>query len=1062
MNQNVSRQAVASNVAHFKHCDFVFESLRSHSVLKRVKYEFSSNTAPLVSLGMRADKKNKLVRQSLIGQLRNIRKRLHRDVEDATMLRKQKQVKFGVRLFFGRTSGSHKQHRSFWQLWSELAHHSVRLVGVEKHRFARLGRPHRSRLAAAKEKDLDKALACAEQRLGHVELGLHRLRHPLVLVTRVLARQTRKSVERFDAVIAGLLLTKCQPDRARQRSNEVHSRRAVLGDSKQKGGAGRTKYDGTRRDAMEAVWKYLLVRLGFARFFSCTDWSSRSCLTRSAGGGGAIHKEPRGFPVTALVASFFPSLLTVVPLSSDVYVNMIQRETVVPQQIQDELYPGFDRLVEGQTAFLALIKDQPPPADLLSLYRKKMELCEQPMLLYLGNVSRALGVLLELLATNKTWKVYMEGAVLDAKAKGRDFQTFLVMPRLHLTKLLTIMSPFECCKPAARALEQLETRCRNVSGKAAAEDAKNKPGIPGISKLKLPFPEFSERTTRRLVRDGKFMTQATGLGSGASKKKAKEAGYWCCDDCLLWGAVKGPVKSCVRFLQVQMTTERLDEGGFAIDLTDPGTGHSVSVVCADEAAKSIWESDLNDWIGYAIELDRRQRRDETERMHFEMEERARQEAERMRQMEIERQAVAARRAEEEKKAAERARLAEIERQERMRVEAEQAKIAEQQRKQEAERQRVIEQQRQEKMRQDAEKARQLESERVEAERARMAEVERQRQSDAAKQAAAMAAMPPPPALPPVRAPPPSSLPPPILSPGRGSGNPNLASPPPPLVAPPSFERVPTSPMVTNSPSLGRTNSHPTPSPSFQPMQPGVPPAALSPPMPALNRNNSGSMSTSMPSIVQLQSPGRNSSNQQVGAIPSATIRPVASPRSAAPAGRGSSVGAAVALPGSPVGSTTPKLSRGESGVVRRSDDGFAAPVVNSMLPQTESTGPRLPQARAEKPPPWGEKLQVSFLSFSNFSFFVSAATGGSSPTTGPPPAVPPLGWTASSPSLSSSGNYSVPLASPPSTPPASTAAGPRLPQARVEKPPPWETNANQGPRVPQKRTEAPPPWEVNK
>jgi hypothetical protein len=136
----------------------------------------------------------------------------------------------------------------------------------------------------------------------------------------------------------------------------------------------------------------------------------------------------------------------------------------------------------------------------------------------------------------------MEGAILDSKAKGRDLHCFLILPRAHLGRLIAIMCPFEEGKSTARALEQLEVRWRSAAGKSATEDAKAKTGVPGLSKIK----EIAERPSRRLVREGKFLCQAAGLGPSASKKKAKEAGFWQCDDFFFWGAVKGPAKSFVR------------------------------------------------------------------------------------------------------------------------------------------------------------------------------------------------------------------------------------------------------------------------------------------------------------------------------------------------------------------------------------------------------------------------------------------------------------------------------------------------------------------------------------
>lgn len=221
---------------------------------------------------------------------------------------------------------------------------------------------------------------------------------------------------------------------------------------------------------------------------------------------------------------------------------MIQRETVVPQNIQDDLYLGFVRLVETQSAFFASIKEEAAPGDLLAVYKRMVEMCEGPLQQFISNTSRGLGVLMDLNATNKTWKAYMEGAILDSKAKGRELHVFLVQPRMHLNRLMAVISPFEEGKQTLRLLEQLEARCRGLAGKVAAEDVKAKSGVPGLSKLK----EAPEKPSRRLLREGKFLTQAVGLGPGASKKKAKETGYWLCDDVLFWGSVKGPAKSFVR------------------------------------------------------------------------------------------------------------------------------------------------------------------------------------------------------------------------------------------------------------------------------------------------------------------------------------------------------------------------------------------------------------------------------------------------------------------------------------------------------------------------------------
>jgi hypothetical protein len=139
--------------------------------------------------------------------------------------------------------------------------------------------------------------------------------------------------------------------------------------------------------------------------------------------------------------------------------------------------------------------------------------------------------------------------------------------------------------------------------------------------------------------------------------------------------------------------------------------------------------------------------------------------------------------------------------------------------------------------------------------------------------------------------------------------------------------------------MPRTNSGPTPTPE-------------------LSRSNStqGLMSQSMPTVPQLPgSPAAPSrSPHAASAIPSAAARPAVpniSPRTAA--GRGSAALQSTSVPGSPV---TAKMVRSES-AGRRSDtvpEGFAVPLPNSMLPSNDSGGPRLPQPRAEKPPPWGK------------------------------------------------------------------------------------------------------------
>ena len=108
---------------------------------------------------------------------------------------------------------------------------------------------------------------------------------------------------------------------------------------------------------------------------------------------------------------------------------MVERETVVPVSVQEEIWPGFSQLLEGQEKFAKEIQEATVESDLLALYKRKMELCQNGFMLYLGNIPRALAVLADLTTNNKTWKVYMEGAIMDAKAKSREVHTFIVVPR---------------------------------------------------------------------------------------------------------------------------------------------------------------------------------------------------------------------------------------------------------------------------------------------------------------------------------------------------------------------------------------------------------------------------------------------------------------------------------------------------------------------------------------------------------------------------------------------------------------------------------------------------------
>lgn len=265
--------------------------------------------------------------------------------------------------------------------------------------------------------------------------------------------------------------------------------------------------------------------------------------------------------------------------------------------------------------------------------------------------------------------------------QGRDFHSFLVAPRVHLAKLLAVVGPMEGSRPTVRALEGLDSRVRNVAGRPADHP---KTGVPGLSKLKVPgVSDFVDRPTRRLVREVSDdcsrpfpvlnLCLQGKMSSFQGKKKASDLGYWLCDDAFFWGAVKGPVKGCVRLLFGQLASKKLDEGGWMVELGDSQTGQSVDVFCADEASRTFWEQDLQDWISHSFEAERRRKVEEQERILHEAEERARLQAEQVRMMEAEREAIAARRAEEDR------RLAEIERRrledERLAAERRAAEIA---------------------------------------------------------------------------------------------------------------------------------------------------------------------------------------------------------------------------------------------------------------------------------------------------------------------------------------------------------------------------------------------------
>ncbi len=390
-------------------------------------------------------------------------------------------------------------------------------------------------------------------------------------------------------------------------------------------------------------------------------------------------------------------------------------------------------------------------------------------------------------------------------------------------------------------------------------------------------------------------------------------------------------------MNCQISVEKLEEGGFVLDCNDGS--QSVGIVCPDDPCRAIWELDLNDWISYAIDSDRRARRDEAERIKLEAEERQRLDAERLRLMEIERQAIEKRRAEE----AERARLAEIERQERQRVadleRQERQRIEnERLRQQEAERQKLLEvMKQQEHERMVAERAR-LEAEAAES--ARLVEAAR-RSAEAAR-----LAVPPVPISHVLPGPPPSlSSPSRQLSPARVvSVGPNLGMPPP-LVAPPAavLQNLPQQPVAVSSspppPPLARLQSS-GPVPQARPSQsaPGSTVVAI----PQSNFPLGSSMGT-LPSVAL--SPGRggpsgihqaNSTNSPVvSRVPPPTI----SPRSVA-----------IVTPTRPV----KKKKIFWSDVLKLilfcqvKESSSVLPPVGSDA----SSGPRLPAQRAEKPPPW--------------------------------------------------------------------------------------------------------------
>ena len=602
----------------------------------------------------------------------------------------------------------------------------------------------------------------------------------------------------------------------------------------------------------------------------------------------------------------------------------------MPATVQAELWPGFDRLLEGQEAFLEELQSASADSELRPLYQRKIELCEAGLLVYLGNIPRALSVLLDLTANNKTWKVYMEGAIMDVKARKRQVHTFVVMPRVHMNKLMTLMSPFESGKTTVLFLENFEQKARNIAGRPAAEDDGKKKGggVPGLGKLKVVDETFLDRPLRRLLREGKFLMQASGGGKGSAKKKAKELGYWLCDDGLFWANInKGPAKHCIRLKYAQMRIEALDEGGYVIDLNDPGLNSSVGILCNDEQTKQMWELDINDWTMYCIDVDRRNRREEALRIQEEAEKRQREEIERLRKV-----------------------------QEAQKEEAERVRKMHEAQKVEADRIRKIQ-----------------ESQRVEEDRIR------KQQEEAMKRSA-------PPSFEPSRGeseaiPPPSlgAVPPLASSPPRRTTStlphraPELPavslaiSPNNSAISPPSSPHKASfsSPLSSSTSTIGMgvapaPPAHVLPPPVvFELPPPSRASASSDPPVPMPQKSSFNSNSS--PSIPQLPSKAPAMSPR---------APPRASPRSSLPPTQQNSTRVTdsrkVPQPAqrSPTNTSSPHAPLRHSGQMQLS----SSPAVGRNVipgwekdPNTlgkavaEGSGPRMPQKRAEAPPPWAQK-----------------------------------------------------------------------------------------------------------
>lgn len=118
---------------------------------------------------------------------------------------------------------------------------------------------------------------------------------------------------------------------------------------------------------------------------------------------------------------------------------------------------------------------------------------------------------MELIHSNQ-WKLYMESAENDPKAKGKDMHYYLTFPRSHLRLLVALLAEGSTAK---QQLELLEMRVRCVAGKT--HDVKAH--ASGLLKMKgLAGTDLAERTGRRLLREGKFVASEDG-------KKGKDGWY---------------------------------------------------------------------------------------------------------------------------------------------------------------------------------------------------------------------------------------------------------------------------------------------------------------------------------------------------------------------------------------------------------------------------------------------------------------------------------------------------------------------------------------------------------